>query len=48
MMAVSDGIPYSHSGATVVGSAKDDALGLKMIENLAKNMKEMLKLTGKA
>jgi multimeric flavodoxin WrbA len=48
MMAISDGIPYSHSGATVVGSAKDDVLGLKMIENLAKNMKEMLKLTGKA
>jgi len=44
MMVISDGLPYSHSGATVVGSAKDDALGLKTIENLAKNMEVMLKL----
>lgn len=48
MMAVSDGFPYSHSGATIVGNAKDDQLGLQTVENLAKNIKEMLKLTGKA
>jgi multimeric flavodoxin WrbA len=48
MMAVSDGFPYSHSGATIVGNAKDDELGLKTVTNLAKNIKEMLKLTGKA
>jgi len=47
MMAISDGFPYSHSGATIVGNTKDDQLGLKTLENLAKNMKEMLKLTGK-
>jgi multimeric flavodoxin WrbA len=44
MMVVSDGFPYSHSGATIVGNTQDDALGLKTIENLAKNMEVMLKL----
>ena len=44
MMVVSDGFPYSHSGATVVGNTQEDTLGLKTIENLAKNMEVMLKL----
>jgi len=48
MITVSDGSPYSHSGATIVGNAKDDELGLKTAANLANNIKEMLKLTGKA
>jgi multimeric flavodoxin WrbA len=43
MMVVSDGFPYSHSGATIVGNTQEDALGLKTIENLAKNMVVMQK-----
>lgn len=42
MMAVSDGQPYSHSGATIVGRAQDDELGLKTVANLASNMAAML------
>ena len=42
MLLISDGQPYSHSGATVVGNAQDDKLGLETVTNLAKNMKEML------
>lgn len=42
MMVVSDGQPYAHSGATIVGSAKDDGLGLKTVTNLAKNIAAML------
>lgn len=44
MRVVSDGTPYSHSGATIVGNAKDDQLGLLTVANLAKNMKAMLNL----
>jgi hypothetical protein len=43
MKVVSDGPPYSHSGATIVGSAKDDELGLKTVTNLANNMSAMMK-----
>jgi multimeric flavodoxin WrbA len=43
MRVVSDGPPYSHSGATIVGSAKDDEIGLKTITNLANNMAAMMK-----
>ena len=42
MRLVSDGPPYSHSGATIVGKAQDDELGLKTVANLAKNMLSML------
>ncbi len=42
MRLVSDGPPYSHSGATIVGKAEDDELGLKTVENLAKNIAAML------
>jgi len=43
MMAVSDGPPYSHSGATIAGRCQDDELGMKTVFNLAKNMAYMLK-----
>lgn len=42
MRLVSDGPPYSHSGATIVGQAKNDELGLKTVANLAKNIATML------
>ena len=42
MMVVCDGPPYAHSGATIVGRAQDDELGLKTVANLAKNMAAML------
>jgi len=42
MMVVSDGPPYAHSGATIVGSAKDDELGLKTVTNLAENIVAMM------
>ena len=42
MMAISDGPPYSHSGAAIVGRAQDDELGLKTVANLAKNIAAML------
>lgn len=43
MRVVSDGPPYSHSGATIVGSAEGDEIGLKTITNLANNMAVMMK-----
>lgn len=43
MMVVCDGAPYSHSGATIIGRAQDDELGLKTVANLAKNIAVMLK-----
>lgn len=43
MRLVSDGPPYAHSGATIVGTAQDDELGLKTVANLAKNMASGLK-----
>lgn len=46
MRVVSDGQPYSHSGATIVGQAKDDKLGLQTVENLARNIASMLQLKG--
>ena len=44
MRIVSDGPPYSHAGATIVGEAKDDKLGLQTVENLAQNVVSMLQL----
>ena len=35
MQSVSDGRPYSHSGATIVGEASEDALGLETVANVA-------------
>ncbi len=38
MYAISDGPGFSHSGATIVGRAAEDAIGLRTIENLAKRI----------
>lgn len=43
MLAISDGPPYSHSGAAIAGRAQDDEIGMKTVLNLAKNMGYMLK-----
>jgi multimeric flavodoxin WrbA len=42
MRVVSDGRGYSHAGGTIMGEAKDDTLGLRTVENLARNMFRML------
>jgi multimeric flavodoxin WrbA len=44
MRVINDGLPYSHSGATIVGNAKDDKLGMQTVENLAHNIASMLQL----
>jgi len=38
MKVLSDGPGYSHSGAALIGSARDDELGLRTVENLVRNM----------
>jgi multimeric flavodoxin WrbA len=43
VMAVSDGPGFSHSGAAIAGEARDDAVGLKMAENLARNLAALLR-----
>lgn len=43
MLVIADGPPYSHSGATIVGNAKDDKLGLETIENLVNKIIKTLK-----
>ena len=35
MFAIADGPRFSHSGATIVGDAREDKLGLNTVENLA-------------
>jgi multimeric flavodoxin WrbA len=35
MYAIADGPRFSHSGATIVGKAEEDAMGLQTIRNLA-------------
>ena len=35
MQSVSDGPPYSHCGATIVGEASEDTLGLETVANVA-------------
>jgi multimeric flavodoxin WrbA len=42
VQVISDGPGYSHSGAAIAGEAKDDALGLEMAANLARNMVKLL------
>ena len=42
MRLVSDGPPYAHLGATIVGTAQDDELGLQTVTNLAENIAAML------
>jgi len=35
MLAIADGPPFSHSGAAIVGRARDDEVGLTTVDNLA-------------
>jgi multimeric flavodoxin WrbA len=44
MRVINDGSGFSHAGGTIMGEAKDDELGLRTVENLARNMVRMLKL----
>ena len=46
MAAVADGPRFSHSGATIVGKAAEDELGLQTIRNLADKMVRTLGKTG--
>lgn len=39
---INDGSGFSHAGGTIVGTAKEDSLGLKTIENLANNLRFFL------
>ena len=43
MRVINDGAGFSHAGGTIMGAAKDDSLGLRTVENLARNMFRMLK-----
>jgi multimeric flavodoxin WrbA len=38
---INDGFPYSHAGATIVGEANNDIIGLKTIDNLVNNIIKM-------
>ena len=42
MKAISDGLPYSHSGATIVKETRDDDVGLQTVKNIAHNMARTL------
>ena len=46
MVAVADGPRFSHSGATIVGKAAEDTIGLKTVENLVEKMIKTLELMG--
>jgi multimeric flavodoxin WrbA len=46
MLAINDGGPYSHAGGAVAGEARSDELGLRTVENLARNMAAMLRRRG--
>ncbi len=43
MLVINDGSGFSHAGGTIAGEAKDDSLGLRTVENLARNMALMLR-----
>jgi multimeric flavodoxin WrbA len=43
MLAINDGAGFSHAGGTIAGEAKDDNLGLRTVENLARNLALMLR-----
>lgn len=45
MKVINDGSGFSHAGGTIVGTAQDDPLGLKTIENMANNLKIVLEQT---
>jgi len=38
MQALSDGVPYSHSGAAISGTAREDIVGMTTVENVARNV----------
>lgn len=42
LKVINDGYPYSHAGATIVGEAEDDKVGLQTIENMMINMSQMM------
>jgi multimeric flavodoxin WrbA len=42
MHAVADGPRFSHSGATIVGKAEEDAIGLRTIANLTAKIEHVL------
>lgn len=43
MLAVSDGPPFSHSGAAIAGMAEQDDLGLRTVENVARRLAAAVK-----
>jgi multimeric flavodoxin WrbA len=46
MRVINDGAGFSHAGGTVMGDAQADELGLRTVENVARNMIRMLNLAG--
>lgn len=42
IQVINDGFPYSHAGATIVGKAEEDELGLETITNQMKNLVKAL------
>ena len=44
MLALADGPGFSHSGATIVGKAQEDELGLRTVRNLAEHLARTLAL----
>lgn len=40
MLSVSDGPPYSHSGAAIAGDAREDEIGLRTVTNVAARLVE--------
>jgi len=38
MLAISDGPPFSHSGAAIVGRAASDEIGLRTVDNIARRL----------
>jgi multimeric flavodoxin WrbA len=46
MCAIADGPRFSHSGATIVGKAAEDEVGLQTIENIADRIAKALNMGG--
>ncbi len=42
MKVINDGAGFSHAGATIVGDARTDTLGLQTVKNMAMNLKKMV------
>ena len=43
MYAIADGPRFSHSGATIVGKAEEDEIGLQTVKNLSDKIRRVLK-----